>query len=139
MPHELIFRLQPDISSFTKKELGDYSEELANYIYHHYYQHQIVASNLTTPYGEIDLITQDDQSLYIIEVKSFRNPNYGLAISKWQSYQKRHLTQTIRYLIAIGVITSPDLLQVELLAFDFSEQNRVRSKRYSHISISLSV
>jgi putative endonuclease len=59
-----------------KKSLGKWGERLAaTFLESNGYT--IVAQNVHTPYGEIDLIAQTGETLVFVEVKTRQNTRYG--------------------------------------------------------------
>ena len=119
-----------------KKLVGCYGEYLAKQIYQNL-GHQIVATNLRTPFGEVDLITTDKNFIYITEVKVSSNSNFGLAIERWQRSQKSRLIKAIHYLIAYQIITEPELIKVNFIVFDLSAKPKVRLRRFPNVPINL--
>ena len=60
----------------NKKQLGQFGEKLAQ----NYYQklgYQLIAKNIWTPGGEIDLLFTKDQKIFIVEVKTRKFEQYG--------------------------------------------------------------
>lgn len=72
-----------------KKELGAKGEKLASeYLAAQGYT--IVAMNLTSPYGEIDLVAQKGKRLFFVEIKTRTGDTYGSALDAvtWQKQKK---------------------------------------------------
>lgn len=60
----------------NKKQLGQLGEKLAQ----NYYQelgYKLIAKNIQTPYGEIDLLFVQAQKIIIVEVKTRKFKQYG--------------------------------------------------------------
>lgn len=65
------------IKKIPKNKLACLGEKLAS----NYYQnlgYTLLGQNLTTPYGEIDLLLNKQEKIIIVEVKTRSNQNYGL-------------------------------------------------------------
>ncbi len=72
-----------------KKELGALGEKLASeYLATQGYT--IVAMNLTSDYGEIDLVAQKGRHLFFVEIKTRTGDTYGSALDAvtWQKQKK---------------------------------------------------
>lgn len=121
----------------TKKELGLKGENLAAKIYKNL-GHEIMYKNLSTRFGEIDLITQRGESLYLIEVKIASSQySHELNFEKWMRKQRRSMIATIKYLIASNILKDPENLKCEFISFDISDPNKVRFKRYKNLTLTL--
>ena len=61
----------------SKKVLGAWGEQKASEFFKAK-SYQIVAQNVRTPYGEIDLIVQKENRLHFVEVKTRTTNQFGL-------------------------------------------------------------
>jgi putative endonuclease len=52
----------------------------------------VLARNLRTPYGEIDLLARDGETLVFVEVKARRNDAFGLPETGITARKQAHLT-----------------------------------------------
>ena len=118
-----------------KTKLGKLGENLAIKIYKNE-GHEILHKNLRTPFGEIDLITEYKDQIYIIEVKAAQstliNPIYS-----WFKTQRRNLIKSTRYLLATDHLTSIENLTCHFVSFEITKANKVRCKRYKNIPLTL--
>ena len=55
------------------------------------------AKNIYTPFGEIDLLMQDKQTLVFVEVRYRRTDNYGDAIASVTKCKQQRLLNAARY------------------------------------------
>jgi len=121
--------------SMSRREKGIYAEKLASYLYKTKYKHKILYRNLRCKAGEIDLITDFEGELFLIEIKGVMSNSFGEAIIKWTKSQKKRFRSTIKYLIVQGVIPDLEKIHIEFIVFDFSGRTKVRFKRYTNISL----
>lgn len=120
----------------SKKLLGNFGEYLALKHYQNL-NHQILATNFRTPFGEIDLITKHQNQIYIVEVKATTTQGFGSTYERWYSLQRLRLLKAIRYLIAQNIIHKPENIQIQFLAFDLSSSSKVRLLRYENIPLAI--
>jgi putative endonuclease len=81
--------------TFERKELGAAGEELATqFLLKQGYR--ILARNLKSKYGEIDILAADGQTTVIVEVKTKSSTLYGLPseMVAWKKQQKLRLLAT---------------------------------------------
>lgn len=62
--------------------------------------HKVVHQNFRSIFGEIDLITQNNQEIYFTEVKSFSSKNYLHPIHQITQQKLRKITKTIKYYLS---------------------------------------
>lgn len=68
--------MRGDSDLMNKVELGRLGEELArNYLEKKGYI--ILAANYRTPFGELDLVARDDETIVFVEVRTRSTVNYG--------------------------------------------------------------
>lgn len=115
-----------------KKQLGKKGEDLASNLYKKL-GHKIIYQNLRTPFGEIDLITEHHNQIYVIEVKT--NSCAASPIHSWYKTQRIRLIKSIRYLLATNQLTSPDNITCHFIIFEIQGPNKVRCKRYKNIPL----
>lgn len=120
----------------SKKILGNFGEYLACKHYQNL-NHQILATNFRTPFGEIDLITKHQNQIYIVEVKATTSQGFGSAYERWYSLQRLRLLKSIRYLVAKNIIHKPENIQIQFLAFDLSSSSKVRLVRYENVPLTI--
>ena len=83
---------------------------------------QILARNLRTPFGEIDLIAQQKDTVIFIEVKARKSLND--AAFAWQPRQQQRLIQAIEHYQ--NSLPSPlSLLRIDLVCMDPNHQIEV--------------
>lgn len=59
--------------------------------------HHIVARNYLTSFGEVDIISEDDETLVFTEVKYRENTDHGLPSQAVGKAKQRHIIQTALY------------------------------------------
>lgn len=117
-----------------KRIKGQLGEDMAVRFYENL-GHEILHRNLRTYFGEIDLLTRYKNQVHVVEVKAYSRSDFGDPIGKWNNSQKRRLAKAINYLIAIGVVDTPENLVCEFISIDISNLNDVRCKRYKNIQL----
>jgi len=60
--------------------------------------HRILKQNLTTKFGEIDLLTEDKKTIVLVEVKTKRGRLFGLPQDMIHAAKQRKLRQLARWL-----------------------------------------
>ena len=101
----------------NKRKVGAEYEQLASdYLAAHEYT--VVERNLTTPYGEIDIIAQKDKTLHFVEVKSGTGfePVYNLSKDKLAK-----LTKTLNIYLSQNRIYLAYCLSAVILSKDSKE------------------
>ena len=81
-----------------RKTLGNWGEELAA----KYLQERglsVVARNVFTPYGEIDLVAKKDDVFVFVEVKTRSNFSYGYPEEALTGKKQTHLVESAQYYI----------------------------------------
>ncbi|HSX42268.1 MAG TPA: YraN family protein [Candidatus Saccharimonadales bacterium] len=76
--------------SFQGKSLGQTGEKLAANLLRAK-KLQILATNLQTKFGEIDILARDGQQLVVVEVKAKTSARYGAAIEMITHAKQRKL------------------------------------------------
>jgi len=113
------------------QQLGRKGENLAAaYLQRRGYR--ILARNIRTPYGEIDLIAQKGEQYIFVEVKTRTNARFGLpeeAITprKWQ-----HMVEAAEYWLTENT-TSPPLWQIDVLAIFMPPKGKVEIRHYENV------
>ena len=78
------------------KQLGNRGEETAA-VYLSNSGHEVLARNVRTPYGELDLITRQAGSIVFVEVKTRRSRTHGLPEEAVTSRKRNHLLASAQY------------------------------------------
>ena len=77
----------------TNKELGQYGESKAcEYLCSNEYE--LVARNVRTRYGELDIIAKKAGILIVIEVKTRRSKKYGLPCEAVTALKQNHIRRS---------------------------------------------
>ncbi|WP_315524445.1 YraN family protein [Pseudoramibacter alactolyticus] len=79
------------------KRKGNRAEQLAADYLSREKRHQILARNYLTAFGEIDIISEDDETLVFTEVKYRENTDHGLPGQAVGKAKQRHIIQTALY------------------------------------------
>ncbi len=96
------------------KEIGAWGERAAaDYLKAHGYE--IVARNVRTPCGEIDIIARQDEITIFVEVKTRSSNNLGLPEESITPRKREHLRAAAEYYSAENEI---DHWQVDVLAVE---------------------
>lgn len=110
-----------------KQSLGKLGEQLAQNFLQKEHGHQIITKNYFTIYGEIDIISEKEQTLFFVEVKTRSNNLYGkgfeaVTFRKIQNIRKsaekylvhHEWTGKIQFLV-ISITYIPPYVDYELL------------------------
>jgi len=79
-----------------KQQLGHWGEQIAA---HHLMEHglTVIARNVRTPYGELDLLARDGEVLVVVEVKTRTSANFGLPEEAITPQKRAHLLQSAQH------------------------------------------
>jgi putative endonuclease len=73
---------------------------------------KIIDRNVRTPFGEIDIIGEENEKIYFVEVKTRSNTNFGLPIEAVNKRKKAHMVNSAMFYLRgrekdfeIGVIS----------------------------------
>jgi Holliday junction resolvase-like predicted endonuclease len=96
--------------------------------------HHILVINFKLPFGEIDLITKFQKSIYFIEIKTTKD---GLVspYKKWKSKQKLRMYKVAKFFLEYNPSIRYEDLNFELIWFDLLANSKVRLKRYKNIEL----
>lgn len=79
-----------------KKQLGDQGEKMAlNFLQKLGYK--IIETNFRKPFGEIDIIAKDKETLVFIEVKARSNEKFGSPEEAITFWKKRRIIKAAQY------------------------------------------
>lgn len=102
----------------TKRETGIQGEQFAA----EYLKSQgrkIVAQNVRAPFGEIDLIVEDNETLVFVEVKTRHSKKFGYPEEAVSYFKKRKLIQLAQWYLMSRRITNKrvrfDVLAIEYI------------------------
>lgn len=104
--------------TYKTKKLGHDGEELAaQFLVSRGYR--ILARNLKTRYGEIDIVAQIDSTTVIVEVKTKQSTTFGLAAEMVDQRKQRKLRQ-----LATTLANTKKLVdyRIDVIAIDWSKQ-----------------
>lgn len=113
-----------------KKALGEWGEKKAS----EYFEargYRVVAYNVRTPYGEIDLIVQEENRLHFVEVKTRTTRQFGLPENAITEGKLNHMLESAESYLqehpefegdsqidVVAIQTSPDLERAEVFHFE---------------------
>jgi putative endonuclease len=92
--------------------------------------YRILAQNLRTPFGEIDLVAEKDEVIAITEVKARSSEEFGTPIEALRPRQQQRLRRAGEWLIARKGWQGKTV-RFDLIAVDLDEQGNV--VRLEHI------
>ena len=94
------------------KNVGNSGEDMAvRYLEEKGYD--IIDRNVTTPFGEIDIIARKDITTAFVEVKTRTNTNFGTGAESVDSRKKRAMLASAQYYIDTnGLLETPVRLDV---------------------------
>lgn len=108
--------------------LGRFGEELAaKYLQKNGYR--ILARNFRKGYGEIDIITQKEDTLVFVEVKTRIGDKYGKPEEAITPWKLKALIRTVQYYKVLHP-KLPDSLRIDLLAIDLSPAGEVKTLKH---------
>lgn len=59
----------------------------------------ILGANISTDYGEIDLVAQKDKKIYFVEIRRRRGLSYGSALGSISETKQRHIRRSAQFLL----------------------------------------
>ncbi len=98
------------------KVVGRAGEELAKQ-YFEKLGWQIIATNYHLPFGEIDILAKDHQTIVIVEVKAKTNLHYGLPQEEVNAHKQAKLRK-LAHRISQDYPDQP--IRIDVLAIDYS-------------------
>ena len=88
----------------------------------------IISRNVRTPYGEIDIIGKDDESLIFVEVKARRNQSFGFPEEAVHARKQEHMINSaFSYLqenFGEDVVWRIDVIAIKIALKDETHQIR---------------
>lgn len=110
--------------STRQQQLGRRGEQLAaEYLQQHGYQ--ILARNVRTPYGELDLIAEQDGQTVFVEVKTRSGNRFGPPEVSVNERKQAHLTQSAAHYAAENAIEN---WRIDVIAIE----TRFKPPRITH-------
>ncbi len=110
----------PEETNPNKMELGKWGETyVANYLEAKGYE--IIARNVRTPYGEIDIVTRKSDRLIFIEVKTRTSMVYGFPEEAVTGEKIAHMADSVESYLQ----ENPDLLydwQIDVIAVQVDQK-----------------
>ncbi len=85
----------------NRKEIGFLNEKKAQQIIQEK-GYEILDTNFSCPYGEIDIICRDGDCIVFIEVRSKKNPNFGLPEETVTPVKQKKIVKTAQYYLSIN-------------------------------------
>lgn len=83
--------------------------------------YQVVARNVTTDAGEIDVVARDGDTLCFIEVKARAGPLYGLAIAAVDRRKQRRLARAASLYLVLNPAERARPCRFDVLGLDQAE------------------
>jgi putative endonuclease len=81
---------------------------------------KILARNYRTPYGELDIVAEDENGLVFVEVKTRSNLVYGYGETAVESLKIEHLTSSADYFLETEQISS-DTWRIDVISVFLKE------------------
>lgn len=109
------------------KEIGNFAEDLAcKFLLKNGYK--ILKRNFTKPFGEIDIIAQDNDFLVFIEVKSRKNTNFGYPRDFVNKRKIKKITDVAQvYMLENNLFNIAFRFDVIEIIFDKEEINHLKN------------
>ena len=79
--------------NLLKKKIGRWGEDLATRFYENK-GYKVIARNVHTPYGEIDLVTRKSAQLVFVEVKTRTTMTFGFPEESISPAKMKHMIQS---------------------------------------------
>ena len=100
--------------SAYRQRIGKWGEELAaEYLKKHNYR--VIARNIRTPYGEIDIVAEKDDSTTFVEVKTRTSGSFGPPEISITSRKQEHMIAAAEHFSAEHEI---DHWQIDVIAIE---------------------
>ncbi|MBI4948161.1 YraN family protein [Candidatus Berkelbacteria bacterium] len=106
--------------TYQSKKLGNQGEKLA--LQHLPKKYKVLATNLRTKFGEIDILAQDGNVLVIVEVKTKSNDFFGHAIEMITATKRRKL---ILLAHELQMKHKTDSVRIDIVTIDNAESEPV--------------
>ena len=82
----------------------------------------ILGANLSTDYGEIDLIAQKDKRIFFVEIRRRRGLAYGPAIESISDTKKQHTRRSAQFLLLQNKAWQNLVPYLSVIAIDENER-----------------
>lgn len=106
--------------SKVRQGVGRRGEALAATYLHDRFGYEVLAANMRTPYGELDLICRDGGVLVAVEVKTRRSTAFGLPEEAVTPAKLAHITAAVEhYQQNEGLSTETDW-RIDVVAIDLN-------------------
>ena len=107
----------------ARQQLGRWGEGVAaTYLEAHGFA--IVARNWRCPYGEVDLVVQQDERVHFVEVKTRRGRGHGLPEEALNPRKAAHLTAVAQTYLAEQGLDEVDW-QIDLIAVELDPHGKL--------------
>lgn len=111
-----------------KKEIGAFGEKIAkNFLIRRGYE--ILQTNFSSRFGEIDIIAEKDGCLYFIEVKTRISKNFGLPEESLRFYKKQKIFQAAQDYLCKKDINS-DNFKISFIAILINKKSKSAKIRF---------
>jgi putative endonuclease len=105
------------------RRLGDIGEETA--VAHlSRLGYEILARNLRTPYGELDVIARDGGSTVFVEVKTRRSRTHGLPEEAITPRKRNHLLASAQYYLQRNDLSASPW-RIDVVAIEFGSSGNI--------------
>ena len=92
-------------NNLQNKSLGTYGEKLARKFLKSR-NYQILHTNFITPFGEIDIIAQEETIIVFVEVKSRQSKYFGSPLEAITSQKCKHIINNCNYYLLKNSLTN---------------------------------
>jgi putative endonuclease len=98
----MFYKAKNGVSGGSKKEKGDYAEQLvADMLVRQGFI--IIGRNIHSCYGEIDIIARKDQIIACVEVKMRHNPSFDVSYLITPSKQRKIIATAKKFIVTHGL------------------------------------
>jgi len=90
------------LNAHGNQALGNAGEELAaGWLTNHGFR--VVARNVRTPYGELDIVAQKGGDVHVVEVKTRHGTGYGTPLEAIDTRKQQHLRRSTMAALEAGI------------------------------------
>ena len=82
----------------------------------------ILGANLSTEYGEIDLVAQKDKRIFFVEIRRRKNRMFGPAIESISDKKKQHIRRSTQFLLLQNQAWQKFIPYLSVIAIDENER-----------------
>lgn len=82
----------------------------------------ILGANLSTDYGEIDLVAQKEKRIFFVEIRRRKGTTYGPALESISDKKKQHVRRSAQYLLLQNKVWQSLIPYLSVIAIDENER-----------------